>query len=60
MTDPVIRAEAAHVARRDGRAALAIEEWPYQERQLHREQSVLAIERAVARVWVALDRTRSP
>ena len=29
MTDPAIRAEAAHQARREGRPAAASEVWPY-------------------------------
>lgn len=64
MTPPAIRAEAAHAARRDGRAALAQEEWPFRDHRTQadvmRAELAEAARRAGERVNEAYERSTTP
>ena len=64
MIDPAIRTEAAHAARRDGRAAVAGETWPFIEHrpmsEVMRAELDAAVERAAKRIANAFDRATRP
>lgn len=60
---PAIRAEAAHQARRDGRAVVATEAWPFEHRPLSeavRAELAAAADRAGRRVEAAAERAVTP